>query len=78
MKEYINILCADGITKQDAKKYMDAGQTIIYERPEDYIDTLKGNGLYNGETLEQARDGVLTDISIVKYDGHEYLIEYGY
>ena len=77
-EQFINILIADGITSQDAKKYMDAGRTIIYECPEEYLDTLKENGLYNGETLEQARAGALSDISVVECDGHEYLIEYGY
>ena len=73
--EKINILMQDGCTRNDAEWHL-KGDTMIYEDPEDYIQTLKDCNCYDGQTLDQARNGMITDVSIVTVDNHEYLIEY--
>lgn len=70
----IAILQQDYCTTKEAERYLKNG-TTIYENPEEYISTLKENGIYEGKTLDDYRRGV-PDISMVWYEGHEYLIAY--
>lgn len=74
-EKMISILMEDGCTKRDAEKHLEDG-TVIFENPEEYIDTLKGCGSYDGETVWDVRSGKLDDVSIVTVDDHEYLIAY--
>lgn len=74
-EKMISILMEDGCTEHDAERHLADG-TVIFENPEEYIDTLKGCGSYDGETVEDARNGKLADVSMVTVDGHEYLIVY--
>lgn len=73
--EKMNILMQDGCTKNDAERHL-KGDTMIYEDPEDYIQTLKDCNCYDGETLDKVRNGMIADASTVMVDKHEYLIEY--
>ena len=71
----IAILMEDRCTRRDAERHLKDG-TVVYEDPKDYIENLKGCGSYDGETIEDARAGRLADVSVVTYEGHEYLIDY--
>lgn len=71
----IAILIEDRCTKREAERYLDRG-TVVYENPEEYIQSLKDCDCYNGETLEQIRNRGKSDVNMVEYEGHEYLIEY--
>lgn len=73
-EEQIAIMMADGYTKREAEKSLDFG-TTIYEDFEDYATMLKENGIYNGETIEDARDGKIADLDVTTYAGKEYFIE---
>ena len=70
----IAILEQDYCTTKEAEAALKRG-TIIYDDPEEYISTLKENGIYEGKTLDDYRRGV-PDISMVWYNDHEYLIAY--
>ena len=70
----IAILEQDGCTRKEAERHLKTG-TTIYENPEEYIEMLKDNDCYEGETLDDIRKG-MQDISMVTYEGHEYLIMY--
>ena len=63
----------DRFTKKEAMNALEFG-TIVWENPEEYFQMLKDNGIYDGETLKQARENQLRDISVVNYEDHEYLI----
>ena len=69
----IAILEEDGCTRSEAEKYLETG-TTIFNSPEDYIEMLKANDCYEGETVEDIRKE--KDISLVTYEGHEYVIMY--
>lgn len=69
----IAVMMADRYTKKEAINSLDLG-TLIYEDPEGYINDLKNTDCYEGETVEDARSGKLTDIDMVTYEGKEYLI----
>ena len=71
----INILIADRCTESEAKAALKRG-TQIYSKPQEWIDSLKESNCYDGQTIEEARKGKYTDISMIEYDNHEYLIEY--
>lgn len=71
----IEILMLDRCTKREAERHLNNG-TIVYENPEEYIQSLKDCDCYSGETLEQIREGKIRDVSLIEYEGHEYLIEY--
>lgn len=76
----MNILLADRCTKNEAERYLKSG-TIIYTPDEfvnEYIPSIKSCGFYEGETLEDARTGKLTDISAVTYNDNEYIIVYAH
>lgn len=75
MNKEIAILMQDHCTEFDAKKHLKNG-TIIYDNPEEYLTSLKEIGAYTGETLDDIRQGKCADISMVKFEGHEYLIMY--
>ena len=70
----IAILEQDRCTRKEAEKHLKDG-TTIFENPEDYIQMLKDNDCYDGETIEDFRKG-MPDISMVMYEGHEYLVMY--
>lgn len=75
-REYqFNILLQDRCTKKEAEDRLKRNTVIIYEDPAEYIQTLKDNDCYEGETIEDLRRG-LPDLSMVVYEGHEYLIAY--
>lgn len=70
----IEVLMQDRYTKKEAEAALERG-TMVYDDFQDYIDNvLKANGIYEGETIEQARAGQLKDISRVVLDGEEYFI----
>lgn len=70
----IEVLMQDRYTKKEALAALERG-TLVYDDFQDYIDNvLKANGIYEGETIEQARAGQLKDISRVVLDGVEYFI----
>ena len=71
----INILMADRCTESEAKAALKRG-TQVYSIPQEWIESLKESGCYDGQTIEEARKGKYTDISMVIYDNQEYLIEY--
>lgn len=71
----IAILMKDRCTKREAEEFLRKG-TTIYEDPNEYIQSLKDCGCYEGQTLEQIRNGELSDVTLIDYKGHEYLIEY--
>lgn len=74
-KRDIDILMNDRCTKREAEKLLKNG-SIVYENPEEWIINLKACDCYNGETLDDVRAGKIRDVSMVEYEGHEYLIEY--
>ena len=72
----IAILMEDRCTKREAEEFIRKG-TTIYEDPKEYIQSLKDCGCYEGQTLEQIRNGEKVPYAaMVEYEGHEYLIEY--
>jgi len=71
----IAVLMKDKCTESEAIKHLDKG-TIVFENPDEWIDSLKDCNCYEGETIEDVRARKVPDVSIVEYDGHEYLIEY--
>ena len=71
----IAILMEDRCTKREAEEFLRKG-TTVYEDPKEYIQSLKDCDCYDGETLEQIREGKIRDVTMVEYEGHEYLIEY--
>lgn len=71
----IAILMEDRCTKKEAEEFLRKG-TTIYENPKEYIQSLKDCGCYEGQTLEQIRNGEPSDVTLIDYKGHEYLIEY--
>ena len=68
----IAILEEDGCTRSEAEKHL-KNETVIFDSPEDYIEMLKANDCYEGETVEDIRKG-MPDTSLVTYEGHEYVI----
>lgn len=66
----IAILEEDRCTRSEAEKHLKNG-TMIFDSPEDYIEMLKANDCYEGETVED-----MPDTSLVTYEGHEYVIMY--
>lgn len=71
----INILMADRCSKNEAEHLL-ANGTIIWENPEEWIQNLKDSDCYDGQTVEDAIDGRLTNVSGIKIDGTTYIIEY--
>ena len=70
----IAILEEDKCTRSEAeKKYLKTG-TAIFESPYEYIEMLKANDCYDGETVEDIIK--MPDTSLVTYEGHEYVIMY--
>ncbi len=75
-REYqFNILLQDRCTRSEAENFLNKNRVTIYEDPAEYIQMLKDNDCYEGQTLEDYRRG-LPDHSMVMYEGHEYLIAY--
>ena len=74
-EQEIRIIMADRCMKAEAERFIKNG-AIIYEDPEDWIQTLKDSDVYEGETIQDARNGAYECISVVTVDNHEYLIEY--
>ena len=70
----IAILEEDKCTRSEAEKHL-KNETVIFDSPEDYIEMLKANDCYEGETVEDIRKG-MPDTSLVTYEGHEYVIMY--
>lgn len=75
----ISILMQDGCTRKEAEMYLERGTEIYKESDvQDYIDSLKANGRYDGETVEyllageHAPDGT----NPVEFAGKNYLIVY--
>ena len=73
-KTQIDILMSDYCTRKEAEKHLKDG-TTIFENPEDYIQALKDNDCYEGETIESIRENP-TDVKLIDYHGYEYLIMY--
>lgn len=69
----IAILEEDKCTRSEAEKYLKTG-TAIFESPYEYIEMLKANDCYDGETVEDIIK--MPDTSLVTYEGHEYVIMY--
>lgn len=74
-EKMITILMDDSCSRSEAEKLIKNG-TLIWENPEEWIENLKECGCYEGQTVEAAIDGKLTDVSGVKIDGVTYIIEY--
>ena len=70
----IAIIMADGCTEYDAERH--AKNSCIWENPEEYIEDLKINDIWDGETLDDFRNRKSGDVKMVTYEGHEYLIQY--
>jgi len=78
MKE-LEILMADRCTKAEAENYLSkssSSSVLIYENPEEWIQSLKDCGCYEGQTISEAKNNSYPDISVVNFENHEYLIEY--
>jgi hypothetical protein len=71
----IAILMEDRCTERDAIRHLKDG-TVVYEDPKVYFQNLIGCGSYDGETIEDARAGKLAGVSVITYEGREYLIDY--
>lgn len=71
----MNILMETRMTKADAERHIKKGCTI-WENPENYIQCLKDNRIWQGQTVDSIRQGLEEDLETVTYEGHEYLIEY--
>lgn len=71
----IAILEQDRCTRREAERFINQSRVIIYKDPAEYIQMLKDNDVYEGETIEDIRRG-LPDVSAVKYNGHEYIVVY--
>lgn len=71
----INVIMEDGGTRSEAIDSLKRGATV-FETPEEWIESLKDCDCYENETIEEAREGYYSGISVVTYQNHEYLIEY--
>lgn len=82
----IAVLMEDNCTKKEAEEHLKNG-TTVYDEPLEYIDSLQNCKLLEDaledaecatkqEYLDKIRKGEIPDISMVEYQGHEYLIEY--
>jgi hypothetical protein len=65
----IAILMEDRCTKREAEEFLRKG-TTVYEDPKEYIQSLKDCGCYEGQTLEQIRNGEPSDVTLIDYKGH--------
>lgn len=72
----IAVIMNDNSTKKEAIKHL-ANGTIVYNSVSDWLDSNKANGIDDEDlTEENLRAGKIADISLVKYDGNEYVVEY--
>ena len=75
-EKQINILMQDHLTSREAENYVKNHTADIYEDPAKFIQMLKDNDWFYGETLEDIRARKVSGVSMVKYEDHEYLISY--
>lgn len=71
----IDILMADRATRKEADALLSLG-TTVYGAPKDWLDELRANDLYEGQTIEAAKRGEYEDITVITVEGRDYLIEY--
>ena len=72
----MQILIEDRNTKNEALKRIKEETAIIYDDFSEYVENLKGCGVYEGETVEDAKTGNIRDMSYVNYGGADYFIMY--
>lgn len=77
MDNEVKILMEDRCTRKEAERFLKRG-TVIFDSFDEFADSLKESGIYNGESYEQAVNGQLEGISVVEYQGKEYIISYVY
>lgn len=73
----IAIIMSDGhTTEKEARKHL-ANGTIVYNSISEWLKSNKANGIDDEDlTEDNLRAGKIADISLVKYDGNEYVVEY--
>lgn len=74
----VNILLADGVNNRETAESMLRLGTVVYEKPTDWIENLKTDGLFAGQTIEGARNHEYADVSVITHNNKEYLIEYAH
>ncbi len=74
-EEKIEVLKKAGSNADQAISLLNLG-TEIFSSAEEYIDMLKSDNIYNGETPESIREHGEPEIVFVEYNGKEYLIQY--
>lgn len=70
----VAVLMQDRCSKREAEDYLKRG-TIIYTDPQEWIDGLKDNDCYNGQTIEDIKAGQ-TYLEPVEYEEKTYYVEY--
>lgn len=71
----INVLMADGCTRAEAEKFIKAG-TTIYTDEQEIVEFAKEVSDNEPITLDNIKNGNVTDISYVRYNGNDYYIVY--
>ena len=71
----IDVLMADRCTRAEAKKFIKAG-TTIYTDEQEIVNVAREVSANETITLDNIKNGNVTDISYVRYDGNDYYIVY--
>ena len=71
----INVLMADRCTRTEAEKFIKAG-TTIYTDEQEIVEVAKEVSDNESITLDNIKNGNVTDISYVRYNNNDYYIVY--
>ena len=71
----INVLMADRCTRAEAEKFIKAGATI-YTDEQEIVDVAREVSYNESITLDNIKNGNVTDISYVRYNDNDYYIVY--
>ena len=71
----INVLMADRCTRAEAEKFIKAG-TTIYTDEQEIVNVAREVSADETITLDNIKNGNVTDIGFVRYDDNDYYIVY--
>lgn len=71
----INVLMADRCTRAEAERFIKAG-TTIYTDEQEIVEVAREVSYDESITLDNIKNGNVTDISYVRYNGNDYYIVY--
>ena len=71
----IDVLMADRCTRAEAEKFIKAG-TTIYTDEREIVEFARGVSDNESITIDNIKNGNVTDISYTRYNGNDYYIVY--